>query len=238
MIATTEKLCQLKNIFPCKIVSRLNRFVVMVKIDGKKEKAYITNTGRLKEYLYRGSMGYCTEKKKGKNRYQLIAIKDGEQAALIDTRLQMMCFEKALSYKAIKWLGQCSIVKRNPRVYDSLLDYLLECEREKVWVEVKSAAFRSSDGCAMYPDCPTIRGRRHIKTLIRLSEEGKKSIILFIAAVPGAKCFRPYPEGDPFIPPLLREANTKGVLVKAISLHFNPHDGTVIMDETDLPVYI
>lgn len=179
----------------CKIVKRIDRFVVEVEIDGKIEKAHINNTGRLKEYMVNDRKAYCVRIKPRKTGYRIFAVKDGKDAALIDTQLQMRAFEKCLELKAIPWLD-CMNFKRNQRVNGSAIDYLLFCP-EPIYLEVKSAAMRIGD-TAMCPDCPTQRGRRHVMELVKVC--GKyTTYILFIAAVPEVKAFRPNREADPVV---------------------------------------
>ena len=41
------KLLKLSNVLECRIVRRLNRFIVEVELNGVKSRAYVNNTGRL-----------------------------------------------------------------------------------------------------------------------------------------------------------------------------------------------
>ena len=60
----------------------------------------------------------------------------------------------------------------------------------------------------MYQDCPTIRGRKHISHLVKLSRKGYKTVTIFIAGFPSATEFKHYTGGDPLI---------KDALIKAIN---------------------
>lgn len=224
----------------CDIIGRLNRFVVKVSWGSRDREsyAYINNTGRLHDYIARDRIGYCIQKHSGRIPYRLFAVADGEYAALIDTFFQMKAFEYSVSEGYIPWLRECRIVKRNPRLNKSVLDYLMLCRNNRVYVEVKSAVLRGDSIYAMYPDRPSIRGRRHIRDLIKLVEEGGIAEIVFIAGLPGVKAFKPYSEGDPVIHSLLKEAIAKGVIVKAISLFYDPSANYIVLDNPDLPVYI
>jgi hypothetical protein len=48
-----------------------------------------------------------------------------------------------------------------------LIDYLIERKNKKYLLEVKSAVMKYKN-FAMYPDCPSIRGQKHIKGLINI----------------------------------------------------------------------
>jgi DNA-binding sugar fermentation-stimulating protein len=101
-----------------------------------------------------------------KLKFRLSMIKESKNIySIIDTSLQMKCFEIALEKGYISWLKGAKILKRNHRINISLIDYLIERKNKKYLIEVKSAVMRYKN-FAMYPDCPSIRGQKHIKELI------------------------------------------------------------------------
>jgi DNA-binding sugar fermentation-stimulating protein len=85
--------------------------------------------------------------------------------SVIDTQLQMKCFEIALEKGYISWLKRAKILKRNFRINHSLIDYLIEHKNKKYLLEIKSAVMKYKN-FAMYPDCPSVRGQKHIRELI------------------------------------------------------------------------
>ncbi len=88
----------------------------------------------------------------------------------------------------------------------------------------------------MYPDCPSARGRRHIRGLTEHARTGGNAIILFIAALPGVKAFKPYRAGDPELYELLLEAEELGVVVKALNIIYDTGISTIRLIDADLPV--
>lgn len=232
-------LIRIENWKTLKIIKRINRFVVLVEEDSYVEKAYINNTGRLMEYMVTGKTAYCILlSRPRKTKYRLFAVEDSGLGALIDTQFQMEAFEKIIEQQLAAWAKDCRIRQRNPRLGESVLDYLLECRDREVYVEVKSAVLRSKDNYAMYPDCPTPRGRRHIRELIKHVENGGEAWLVFIAGLPHVKGFRPYEKGDPEIPRLVRAAYKHGVLVKAINFYFDPESSSIVLGNPDLRVKI
>lgn len=224
---------------PLKIIKRINRFVVLVKEDSYIEKAYINNTGRLVEFMVTDRTAYCIPLSGArKTKYRLFAVKDSGMGALIDTRFQMEAFEKIIEQRIASWTRDCRIKQRNPRLGESVLDYLIECKEKEIYVEVKSAVLRSKDNYAMYPDCPTLRGRRHIRELIKHVRDGGEAWLVFIAGLPYVKGFRPYGKGDPEIPRLIRIAYEQGVLIKAINIYFDPESSGIVLGNPDLRVEI
>lgn len=220
----------------CTIVQRLNRFVVEVLLAGKRVRAYINNTGRLEGFLEAGRLGFCFRFPHPKRtEVRLFALEEAGLGAVIDTRLQMRAFEQAIGRGLIPWLRGCQVVRRNPRLGESVLDYLLQCGGAPLFVEVKSAVLRDGDA-AMYPDCPTPRGRRHIGELIRHTRDGGRGAIVFLAALPGVSAFRPWARGDPEVPDLLRRAEGAGVMIRSCSMVFDPADSWFYLDDADLDV--
>ena len=218
------KLFEIENAVDCRIIGRINRFTVEVEVYGRRERAHINNTGRLEELLFEGNWGKCVAKESGKLKYRLFAAACEGGYALIDTRFQMMAFERGIEH--IPWIE--GNLKRNPKVGDSVLDYLIDGS----YVEVKSAALKKGR-VAMYPDCPTERGRRH---MLLLEELGKKrrAIAVFIAALPDVELFRPNMEADPILYKIMKGA--KNIEFRAIQVEYV--DGMVYLRNPDMRVEI
>jgi sugar fermentation stimulation protein len=230
-----KALIYFKNLFPCKILERINRFVVKVIINDKEELAYLTNTGRLKDIIFKDAEGLCL-KKEGKLKFVLISTKvNDKEYTLIDTKYQMVCFEEAVKNNYLSWLKNVKLVKRNIKVNNSLIDYLFK-NGDEIYIEVKSAVL--FDGYfSMYPDCPSIRGRRHIEELMKLRREGKRAMVVFIAGHPYAKAFKPYYKGDRVLSEKIKEAYYNNVEIHAIRIHLE-NDGYVYLTEDNLPIFI
>jgi sugar fermentation stimulation protein A len=237
MFINPPALIRIRDFLQARVLEKLNRFVVLVEMEGRIRRAHINNTGRLERLLAEGRRGYLLPAKPGgKTDFRLFAVEDGEkEGALFDTQFQMRAVEQALAGGLLPWARGCRMLRRSPRLGESVMDYLLDCGGTEVFWEVKSAALRTGD-FATYPDCPTLRGRRHIRELTRHSEAGGRAVILFVGALPRVKGFRPYDPGDPEIAPLLRRADAAGVAIHAIRLQFNPVAGTIDLTDPSLPV--
>jgi sugar fermentation stimulation protein A len=223
---------------PCRIIERTNRFVVNIEIERKVFRAHINNTGRLQEILIRGRRGFCFETPNtAKTAFRLFAVAEKNCGALIDTQFQMKSFEMAYQKDLIPWLKEYTFLQRNAKLGDSLIDYLFECNGNPVYLEVKSAVIREGE-YAMYPDCPTARGQRHVEELISWRGEGRGAFVLFIAALPQIIGFKPNRSGDPRLFSLLEKAKDLGVQVKAMGLYFNPADSFLYLYNPDLDVVI
>ena len=228
------------NVVPCTFIERLNRFVALVEVGGENRKALVTNTGRLEEFMIPGRRAFCTPKTGGKTDFVLVAFEDlNGRGAVIDTRTQAKAFERAVELNTIPWLRDCRIKRKEVTVGRSRLDYLFECPDGEVYAEMKSAVLRGGERgeYAMYPDCPSTRGQKHIRELIELKKAGKRAMIFFIGAMPGVERFKPYERGDPEIARLLAEAKRTGVEVNALSISLLP-GGEVVLERPSLEVEV
>ncbi|ASJ01012.1 DNA/RNA nuclease SfsA [Thermococcus gorgonarius] len=225
---------------PCTFIERLNRFVALVEVKGETKRALVTNTGRLEEFMVPGRKVFCVPKTGGKTDFILVAFEDlGGKGAVIDTRTQAKAFERAVELGLIPWLKDCFIKRKEVTVGKSRLDYLFGCPNEEVYAEMKSAVLRGGERgeYAMYPDCPSTRGQKHIRELIELRRSGKRAMIFFIGAMPGVEKFKPYEKGDPEIARLLREARKAGVEIHALSISLIPGKG-IVLERPELEIEI
>ena len=237
-----QALLEVGGVVRCRVLGRVNRFVVRVEAGGEVAEAHINNTGRLAGVLEPGRSGYCLSRSGGRTRFRLVAVEcpGYGRAALVDTMLQMRALEAAADMGLLPWLRGCRLGRRNVRVHGSVLDYLYNCPQGDVYVEVKSAVLRLPGDVAAYPDPASRRGRRHIAVLARLAREGHRALIVFIAGIPGAKGFTINARADPQLPRLLAEAVAAGVEARAVAMSFEPRSGTgvVVLENPSLPIHI
>lgn len=226
------RLLEIRPSIACKILRRVNRFVVEVEVEGEVHRAYLCNTGRLAEYLVNGRVGFCTTNlRPAKLSRRLFSIIDEGLGAVIDTQIQLKAFEKAIDF--VPRLKGCEILRRNIRVGGSILDYLLKCPGGEMILEVKSAAMKI-DGYASYPDCPSIRARKQLRDLIEAARRGHRCAMLFIATSSGVRAFKPNCPADNEICALLREASNCGIEIMAITIAYDPSTSFIHLTNPNL----
>lgn len=231
-------LIPIQNALSCRILERLNRFVVLIEVRKTRSRAHINNTGRLQEFLIEGREAFCfSTPGKGKTDFRLFAVEERRMGALIDTQFQMKAFERAWELNLLPWLRKCHFIRRNSKLGNSLIDYQFDCEGDRLYIEIKSAVLREGD-FAMYPDCPSLRGQRHVEDLIDWVRGGGKAVVVFIAALPGVKAFKPNRSADPRIYELLVRAQKERVKIKALGLFYDPTDSQICMFSPNLRVAI
>jgi sugar fermentation stimulation protein A len=229
-------LMELGGLISCLILRRESRFTVRVLVNGAEREAHLGNTGRLQNYLVKGRKGYCIPAETGRLGLRLIGVEEGLYAALIDTRLQEKGFELLLERGLIPWLSGCRLVKRNIRLGDSVIDYLIECLGVKTLVELKSAVMDLGGRIAGYPDAPTSRGARQLLALAHAASSGVKAAVVFIAGIPLATGFRFYCGVDKNICKAVAEAYESDVVFKAVNIFLEPAWRNVVAGSLELPV--
>lgn len=181
---------QYSNVVEGIFLSRPNRFIAHVEVEGRVVIAHVKNTGRCKELLIPGCRVFLEyfDSSKRKTNYDLIAVYKGELLINMDSQAPNKLFREWIA-KA-KDFADITYVKPEYTIGDSRLDYYLEAENRKLLVEVKGVTLEE-EGIAKFPDAPTERGIKHIKELTRLVSEGYDCTIAFVIQMKGCRVFSP-----------------------------------------------
>lgn len=201
-----------ENIKKAKFLSRPNRFVAEIEIDGKVELAHVKNTGRCKELLIRGTTVYVREDRSPhrKTKYDLITVEKGRRLINMDSQVPNQVFRE---WAEAGGLGKnISLIKGEHSYGNSRFDFYMEKGGEKYLIEVKGVTLET-DGVAMFPDAPTERGVKHIKELVKAMGEGYKAAIVFVVQMKEVKYFTPNDDTHKAFGNALREAVNKGLKV-------------------------
>ena len=90
-------------------------------------------------------------------------------------------------------------------------------------VETKSVNLVDSSGVARFPDAPTNRGVKHLRTLINLKSPGVQPWIVFIVMRQDAIAFHPFIERDSQFAEALRCAKDAGVKILVLKFKASFH---------------
>jgi len=193
---------------------RINRFLVEAKLEGKRVLAHLPNSGRLLTVLIPEARAFLKKQSstERKTSYDLFAIEHSGVPIIVDTRFSTVPAQEAIQQGLFTALKGYSVIRPNKKVNHSKLDLLLQRGSKQFFLEIKCVT-HVADGLAMFPDAPTLRGRKHLKTLMMLVEQGFDAGILFSVQRPDARGIRPYREMDPLFAHLLKEAASVGVKV-------------------------
>ena len=206
------------NIVDGTFISRPNRFIAKVNIDGTEHTVHVKNTGRCKELLVPGCTVFL-EKSDNPNRktlYDLVAVVKGDRVINMDSQAPNTVFARW-----VKKQLPAAFIKREHTYKDSRFDCYIETETDKIFVEVKGVTLEEN-GCVRFPDAPTERGIKHIKGLVDAVENGYKAAVFFVIQMEDVISFSPNYETQPQFGRALKDAEKAGVKILAYSCKVTP----------------
>ena len=204
-----------ENIKTGKFISRPNRFIAHIEIDGREEICHVKNTGRCKELLVPGCRVFVQEfdEAKRKTKYDLIAVLKGETLINMDSQAPNKVFGEWV--KSGNYFKDVTLLKAEQKYKNSRFDFYIEAGGKKIFAEVKGVTLEE-DGIALFPDAPTERGVKHIEELIAAKEEGYEAVIAFIVQMKGIKLFKPNIKTHAAFGKALKRAENEGVKILCI----------------------
>lgn len=213
-----------------KFLSRPNRFVALVEIDGKEETVHVKNTGRCKELLLPESrviLEYCNHPNR-KTKYDLIAVyKQNLGWVNIDSQLPNKVVKEWLE-SAPDLFSNITYLKPEYVYGQSRLDFYLECGERKIFIEVKGCTLEI-ESMGYFPDAPTERGVKHLRELTKAQQEGYECYIAFAITMPKVTHVLPNVETHAEFGTALEEAKNHGVKILYLPCHTEPNQ-VEIMD--------
>ncbi len=225
-----------------RFISRPNRFIALVDVEGEVFAVHVKNTGRCRELLLPDSAVYlaASANPARKTPYDLVAV---EKIRPDGTTVTVNMDSQAANDIAAEWLPVSGLfsadvtIRREVTHGDSRVDFCIHNangEGSTAYLEVKGCTLER-DGLALFPDAPTERGVKHIRELMALAEQGNPAYILFVIQMKGIHSFRPNDETHKAFGDALREAHEAGVKVLAVDcvIRLRPaEDGTFRLSVT------
>jgi sugar fermentation stimulation protein A len=132
-------------------------------------------------------------------------------------------FKEAFEQGGLPEFGRFDQILGEQVYSDSRFDFLLSHTNSGIkscFVEVKSATMWQ-DGCALFPDARTERGRKHLATLSKAVADGFEACQFYLVGRSDAKSFSTADDIDPLYGQALKLARQKGVQVAVRALEFN-----------------
>ena len=195
-------------------LSRPNRFIAKIEIDGKEETVHVKNTGRCRELLPPGTEVWCevSSNPNRKTKYDLITVRKGDRLINMDSQAPNSAVKEWLLSGG---LGQVEDLKPESFHGDSRFDFSFTLDGKPCLMEVKGVTLEN-DGICAFPDAPTERGAKHLRGLTQAVKEGYTAFVLFVIQMPDVKYLHPNDKTDPAFSAALREAAENGVNVLAM----------------------
>lgn len=214
-----------KRITEGRFISRANRFIATVEMEGVPTTVHVKNTGRCRELLVPGTTVYLavSDNPSRKTKYDLIAVDKNGLLINMDSQIP--------NDIAAEWLPESglfspdAIIRREVTCGQSRFDFMI-CEDGKTsYLEVKGVTLET-DGVARFPDAPTERGAKHLRELTDLAKQGIGAYVLFVIQMKQIRELHPNDTMDPAFGTALREAAQAGVVIRAVDCIVTPESIT------------
>ena len=182
-----------KSLLKGKLIKRYKRFFVDVKLNKEIVTAHCPNTGSMKGLLKEGNDVYLLKHNdpKRKLKYGLEIIKAQKNLVGVNTHMANKIVNHGLSHNLIKELKDNDKIK--PEVFfnkETRFDFLIEKNKQKIFVEVKNVTLFRDKKTAEFPDAITSRGSKHLLTLIDAIKKGYKAYLLFLVQIQNMEYFK------------------------------------------------
>ena len=182
-----------KSLIKGKLIKRYKRFFVDVKLNKEIVTAHCPNTGSMKGLLKEGNDVYLLKHNdpKRKLKYGLEIIKAQKNLVGVNTHMANKIVNHGLSHNLIKELKDNDKIK--PEVFfnkETRFDFLIEKNKQKIFVEVKNVTLFREKKTAEFPDAITSRGSKHLLTLIDAIKKGYKAYLLFLVQIQNIEYFK------------------------------------------------
>ena len=212
---------QYANIRPAVFLSRPNRFIAKVSMDGQEETVHVKNTGRCRELLLPGRTVWLEEgtNPNRKTKYDLIAVDKDGLLVNMDAQAPNRVFGEWA--QAGGFVPGLTLLRPETTWGKSRFDFYWEAGDRKGFVEVKGCTLEE-DGFCRFPDAPTERGVKHLNELAACMADGYEAAVCFVIQMEGMKSFSPNDATHPAFGDALRAAAKQGVQVLAVGCHVEP----------------
>lgn len=214
-----------ENMMPGIFLTRPNRFIAHVQINGQEQIVHVKNTGRCRELLPAGAQVWCQhwDNPTRKTKFDLISVQKGERIINMDSQ--------APNHAVREWLQEGGLGKIEDLKWeftrgDSRFDFAFQKDGRQCFLEVKGVTLENGGICA-FPDAPTERGVKHLKGLTQLAQEGFGAFVLFVVQMENVLYLHPNDDTDPAFGAALREAAATGVQVLAVECAVTPETMTI-----------
>lgn len=196
-------------------VSRPNRFLAHVEVDGEATIVHVKNTGRCKELLVPGARVVLqkSENTKRKTPYDLIAVWKGDQLINMDSQAPNKVFLEYL--QSGRYIDGITKIKPEAKYGGSRFDFYVEIGERKIFIEVKGVTLEEY-GIALFPDAPTERGVKHLRELAASLNDGYEAQVIFVIQMNDVRYFTPNDGTHPAFGEALLAAKAAGVKVIAL----------------------
>ena len=204
-----------------RFISRPNRFIAYVEIDGRKEKVHVKNTGRCRELLTDQAVVYLN-KSANLNRstaYDLVAVKKGSRMVNMDSAAPNKAVEEWLLAGGLE--EDIFMLRPETKFQNSRFDFYVETKDKKIFIEVKGVTLEQQN-VVLFPDAPSQRAVKHVNELTEAVQQGFEAYVILVIQMENVEYFIPNRETHPEFADALLRARQAGVHILAYDCKVTP----------------
>ena len=193
-------------------LERMNRFLARVEVDGREVGVHVANSGRMKELFVPGCRVLVrpVSGERRKTKYDLALVDMGHALASADARMPNPLIAEGVANGHLEQFAGYPDIRMEVTFGDSRFDLMLEGPRGRCYIEAKSVTL-VENGVGLFPDSPTVRGAKHLRTLETVIEAGHRAAVVFVVQRPDATAFATNDPADPVLAAAFQSALSAGV---------------------------
>ena len=215
------------------LIKRYKRFLADVVLEGGEQiTVHCPNTGAMTGCADTGSTVWLSTSDNPKRKYahtwELVGVADGNMACVHSAKANVLVKE-AIEKGIVSELAGYKHIHTEVKYGDegSRIDLLLEKDRYgtesgKCFVEVKSVTLNLGEGLGAFPDAVSDRGRKHLRELISMANQGHRAVLFFCVLHTAIKQVAPADLIDKSYGDTFREALASGVEVLVYGADITP----------------
>jgi len=227
------------------LIKRYKRFLADIRLPGGGQTTiHCPNTGSMKNCAEPGSeVFYSTSdnpKRKYPSTWELARTSRGHYIG-INTVNANQLIKEAIEAGVISELKGFSELQTEVKYGEenSRIDLLLlDAAGRRCYVEVKSVTLLEppiSMGRGFFPDAVSERGRKHLRELAKMVQQGHRAVLVYCVQHSGIRSVQPAEHIDPAYAEALVEAATQGVEILAYKCRMSSKTVRIV---TSLPVVL
>ena len=215
---------------------RYKRFLAdVVSHGGTDLTLHCPNTGSMKNCAQPGSRIWYWDSANTKRKYpctwELVEV-ENQHLACINTQRANGLVVEAINNGVIQELQGYDQLQTEVKYgqENSRIDILLSHKGPvpRCYVEVKNVTLMAEDGLGLFPDAVTERGRKHLRELVAMVEQGHRAVLVYCVAHTGIDRVAPAWSIDPAYADSLIWAMQSGVEVLAYGADINLTSMTLV----------
>jgi sugar fermentation stimulation protein A len=216
------------SLVPARFVARPNRFLVWADVGPRRVAVASRDPGRLEGILVPGARLLLAPAVHPGRRtaFTLVLARQGRSWVCLIPALASQIVHFAALRCAIGGLKGAEVIQREVVAGRSRIDFLMRYRGRPLLAEVKAAVFVEGRR-ALFPDCPTARGTRHVRELIAARQRGHAAALIFVVHREDADRLSPWSAVDPEFARALRDARRGGVRLLAYTCRVTPRECTL-----------